>query len=304
MERKKKMEQKKYHSIVRYGHRSTREVLNRGDQIIIQEKVDGANASFAVVDGELKCWSRNRELSMSNTLEGFYVWAKQNIEVDKLLEGVVYFGEWTAQHKVVYEGYAKQFFLYDIYNLHLEEYVSFSMVRDEAKRLGLNLIPVFFEGEFESFEQLMSYVGRTELNGKLGQEVSGEGIVVKNVDYRDRFGKQMFVKLVVDKFAEVQMQKAPKDPKKKFTPEELKVRECITSPRVEKQLFKMIEEGLLDRDYGVEDMGKILKHVSPLVAEDILKEEMDEFPHLTVKDVQTFMCKVLPLVIKDIIKNK
>lgn len=298
------MEQKKYHSIVRYGHRSTREVLNRGDQIIIQEKVDGANASFAVVDGELKCWSRNRELSMGNTLEGFYVWAKQNIEVDKLLEGVVYFGEWTAQHKVVYEGYAKQFFLYDIYNLHLEEYVSFSMVRDEAKRLGLNLIPVFFEGEFESFEQLMSYVGRTELNGKLGQEVSGEGIVVKNVDYRDRFGKQMFVKLVVDKFAEVQMQKAPKDPKKKFTPEELKVRECITSPRVEKQLFKMIEEGLLDRDYGVEDMGKILKHVSPLVAEDILKEEMDEFPHLTVKDVQTFMCKVLPLVIKDIIKNK
>ena len=298
------MEQKKYHSIVRYGHRSTREVLNRGDQIIIQEKVDGANASFAVVDGELKCWSRNRELSMSNTLEGFYVWAKQNIEVDKLLEGVVYFGEWTAQHKVVYEGYAKQFFLYDIYNLHLEEYVSFSMVRDEAKRLGLNLIPVFFEGEFESFEQLMSYVGRTALNGKLGQEVSGEGIVVKNVDYRDRFGKQMFVKLVVDKFAEVQMQKAPKDPKKKFTPEELKVRECTTTPRVEKQLFKMIEEGLLDRDYGVEDMGKILKHVSPLVAEDILKEEMDEFPHLTVKDVQTFMCKVLPLVIKDIIKNK
>lgn len=298
------MEQKKYHSIVRYGHISTREVLNRGDQIIIQEKVDGANASFAVVDGELKCWSRNRELSMSNTLEGFYVWAKQNIEVDKLLEGVVYFGEWTAQHKVVYEGYAKQFFLYDIYNLHLEEYVSFSMVRDEAKRLGLNLIPVFFEGEFESFEQLMSYVGRTELNGKLGQEVSGEGIVVKNVDYRDSFGKQMFVKLVVDKFAEVQMQKAPKDPKKKFTPEELKVRECITSPRVEKQLFKMIEEGLLERDYGVEDMGKILKHISPLVAEDILKEEMDEFPHLTVEDVQTFMCKVLPLVIKDIIKNK
>lgn len=298
------MEQKKYHSIVRYGHRSTREVLNRGDQIIIQEKVDGANASFAVVDGELKCWSRNRELNMSNTLEGFYVWAKQNIEVDKLLEGVVYFGEWTAQHKVVYEGYAKQFFLYDIYNLHLEEYVSFSMVRDEAKRLGLNLIPVFFEGEFESFEQLMSYVGRTELNGKLGQEVSGEGIVVKNVDYRDSFGKQMFVKLVVDKFAEVQMQKAPKDPKKKFTPEELKVRECITSPRVEKQLFKMIEEGLLERDYGVEDMGKILKHISPLVAEDILKEEMDEFPHLTVEDVQTFMCKVLPLVIKDIIKNK
>lgn len=240
---------------------------------------------------------------MGNTLEGFYIWAKENIEVDKLLDGVVYFGEWTAPHKVVYEGYTKQFFLYDIYNLHLEEYVSFSMVRDEAKRLGLNLVPVFFEGEFESFDQLMSYVGKTELNGKLGGESYGEGIVVKNVAYRDNFGKQMFVKLVVDKFAEVQKQKAPKDPKKKFTPAELKVRECLTTARVEKQLFKMIEDGQLDRDYGIEDMGYILKTVSPMVAEDILKEEMEEC-NLTIKDIQVFMCKVLPLVVKDIIKNK
>lgn len=298
------MEQKKYHSIVRYGHKTTQDVLNKGDKIIIQEKVDGANASFAIVDGELKCWSRNKELNASNTLEGFYGWVQHNVEPDKLLEGVIYFGEWTAQHKVVYEGYAKQFFLYDIYNLHLEEYVSFSMVRDEAKRLGLQLIPVFFEGEFESFEQLTEYVGRTELNGKLCGEPSGEGIVVKNVAYRDRFGKQLFVKLVVDKFAEVQKQKAPKDPKKKYTEEELKVRECVTAPRVEKQLFKMIEDGLLERNFGIESMGMILKHVSPLVAEDILKEEMEDYPRATVKGVQQTISRVLPLVIKEIIKDK
>lgn len=298
------MEQKKYHSIVRYGHKSTQEVLNKGDQIIIQEKIDGANASFAVIDGELKCWSRNKELSMNNTLEGFYVWVKENINVDKLLEGVIYFGEWTAQHKVVYEGYTKQFFLYDIFNLHLEEYVSFPMVRDEAKRLGLQLIPVFFEGEFESFDQLMSYVGRTELNGKLGGEPCGEGIVVKNMEYRDRFGKQMFVKLVVDKFAEVQKQKAPKDPKKKFSEEELKVRECVTAPRVEKQLFTMIEEGLLERNFGIEEMGKILKHINPLVAEDILKEEMGDFPHVTVGEIQRMISRVLPFIVKEIIKEK
>lgn len=298
------MEQKKYHSIVRYGHKSTQEVLNKGDQIIIQEKIDGANASFAVIDGELKCWSRNKELSMNNTLEGFYVWVKENINVDKLLEGVIYFGEWTAQHKVVYEGYTKQFFLYDIFNLHLEEYVSFPMVRDEAKRLGLQLIPVFFEGEFESFDQLMSYVGHTELNGKLGGEPCGEGIVVKNMEYRDRFGKQMFVKLVVDKFAEVQKQKAPKDPKKKFSEEELKVRECVTAPRVEKQLFTMIEEGLLERNFGIEEMGKILKHINPLVAEDILKEEMGDFPHVTVGEIQRMISRVLPFIVKEIIKEK
>lgn len=297
------MEQHKYHSIVRYGHKSTQEVLNKGDQIIIQEKIDGANASFAVIDGELKCWSRNKELDAGNTLEGFYGWVKDNIDADKLLEGVIYFGEWTARHKVVYEGHEKEFFLYDIFNLQLEEYVSFSMVRDEAKRLGLQLVPVFFEGEFESFDQLMSYVGRTDLNGTLGGEPSGEGIVIKNVNYRDRFGKQLFVKLVIDKFAEVQKQKKPKNPKKTFNPEELKVRECTTVPRVKKQLFKMIEEGRLDRDYGIEDMGFLIKNVSPMVAEDILKEEMQDFS-ITVKDIQVYMTKVLPLVLKEIIKNK
>lgn len=297
------MEQKKYHKIIRYGHKSTQDVLNKGDYIIIQEKIDGANASFAVINGELKCWSRNRELNESNTLEGFYEWVQQNVQVQKLLEGVVYFGEWTAQHKVSYEGYMKQFFLYDIYNLHLEEYVSFSMVRDEAKRLGLQLIPVFFEGEFESFEQLMSYVGRTDLGGKLKGKPTGEGIVVKNVNYRDEFGKQVFVKLVIDGFREIQRQKQTKDSKKAFSEAELKVRECVTLPRVEKQVFKLIDNGLLDREYGIEDMGFLLKHTSPMVAEDILKEEMQDF-NVTIKDIQTYMVKVLPLVLKEIIKSK
>lgn len=297
------MKQKKYHSIVRYGHNSTKDVLNKGDEIIIQEKIDGANASFSVVDGELKCWSRNKELDENNTLEGFYDWACKNIDAEKLLEGVVYFGEWTARHKIVYEGYEKQFFLYDIYNLFLEEYVSFSMVQDEAKRLGLQLVPIFFEGEFESFDQLMSYVGRTELNGRLKGNITGEGIVVKNVKYRDKFGKQLFVKLVVDSFTEVLRQKKPKDPNKKLSVDELKVKECLTTARVEKQIFKLIDDGLLNKDYGIEDMGKLLKSVTPMIAEDILKEEMQD-SNLTIKDIQKYSSKTLPLIIKEIIKNK
>ena len=65
----------------------------------------------------------------------------------------------------------------------------------------------------------------------------------------------------------------------------------------------MIEEGRLDRDYGIEDMGFLIKNVSPMVAEDILKEEMQDFS-ITVKDIQVYMTKVLPLVLKEIIKNK
>ena len=40
------MEQKKYQDITRLGHKSTIGVLGEGDNIVIQEKLDGANASF------------------------------------------------------------------------------------------------------------------------------------------------------------------------------------------------------------------------------------------------------------------
>ncbi len=297
------MEQKKYHSIVRYGHRTTTNVLNKGDYIVIQEKIDGANASFAVVDGELKCWSRNTLLDGSNTLGGFYDWVHNNINKDTLLDGVLYFGEWLTPHKVVYaEEYKKQFFLYDIYNTHLEEYVSFSMVEDEHKRLGLNLVPVFFKGEFESYEQISQYIGRTELGGTIKGEPSGEGIVVKNVSYKDNFGKQMFVKLVVDGFAEFVRQKLPKDPKAMSKTRQL-VADCLTQARVDKHLFKMVDEGFLVEDYGIEEMGSILKHLNGVITEDIIKEEMQDFEY-EVKQVRKDVGAVLPLIVKQIIKDK
>ena len=39
-------EMKKYMDVVRLGHKTTEGVLNVGDKIVIQEKIDGANASF------------------------------------------------------------------------------------------------------------------------------------------------------------------------------------------------------------------------------------------------------------------
>lgn len=43
---------KKYMSVVRLGHKTTENVLQPGDPIIIQEKLDGANGSFKLEEGE------------------------------------------------------------------------------------------------------------------------------------------------------------------------------------------------------------------------------------------------------------
>lgn len=268
------MEQKKYQDITRLGHKSTLGVLGEGDHIIIQEKIDGANASFRR-DGDLiRAYSRNNELSLSNNLGGFWQWT-QTLDVNQLVEGAIYFGEFTNPHKVKYPEHLKQFFLFDIYDTDTERYIAFKFVESEAKRLNLNLVPVFYEGEYKGFDHLMSFVGQTKLGGVMGDIEGGEGIVVKNVDYTDRFGNQKFVKLVTDKFREVQSQKAPKDPKIELTQEQVFVDQTVTEARVEKFLHKFVDEGILDEIYGIEDMGTILKHMNPRIKEDILKEERD-----------------------------
>lgn len=275
------MEQKKFTDIVRLGHKNTIGVLNEGDNIIIQEKIDGANASFRRDGENIRAYSRNHELNEQNNLGGFYQFTQTPTDafrVEYLINGWIYFGEWLNPHKVKYPEYQKQFFLYDIYDVDSKMYHPFEIVRFEAKRLGLNLVPVFYEGQYQSFEHLQSFVGRTDLGGKLGDLDTGEGIVVKNVDYRDRFGNQMYVKLVTDAFREVQKQKAPKDPKIELTQEQVFVQQVVTEARIEKLLHKFVDEGILDEVFGIEDMGTILKNMNPRIIEDILKEERDMLP--------------------------
>lgn len=290
-------EMKKYTDIVRLGHRTTVGVLSENDNIVVQEKLDGAHASFKVEDGQVLAFSRNTQLSEENTLRGFYQWT-QTLNPDELLGGVVYFGEWLIKHKLDYGDNMSQFYLFDIYNEYVQEYVHFSMVKDEAKRLKINLIPILYEGKYQSFEHLQSFVGQSSL----GEQ--GEGIVVKNVTYKDRFGRQIFVKLVTDAFREVQKQKAPKDPNS-TTQEMIFVNTFLRKGRVEKLLHKLVDEGTLDEKFGIEDMGDILKNLGQRSYDDMLKEERDFLPaEYDEKALSKSVGKKLPVIVKQIIKER
>ena len=190
---------KKYDSIPRYGKQGTRDIL--GTEVVVMEKLDGANASFGIIDGELKMFSRNQELDEHNTLRGFYDWAKLNVDASKLFVSTIYFGEWLVPHTVQYKKEAQhKFYLFDMYLTKDDEYLEWNAVEQTAKYLGLETPRVLFEGELQDFSELQQYVGQSELT-----EIpnTGEGIVVK-----DYIGQQ-FVKIVSDKFKETKSIKQP-----------------------------------------------------------------------------------------------
>jgi len=299
-------EHKKYTDIIRMGHQSTQGVINVGDWITISEKLDGSNSSFMKDEDspiDVSCYSRNQKLSDSNSLNGFYFWVMENIssQHEKLNPNYRYFGEWLCKHKIVYkENMYKKFYLFSIIDETTGLYLSDEIVKSEAERLGLTTVDYFYEGEYISFEHLMSFVGQSNNTEVLN---TGEGIVIKNIKYINKYGSQLFIKMVSEKFAEIQSQKLPKDPSA-FNEIESLVRMVLTENRVEKILLKQVDEGLLDENFGIEDMGKILKLITSEIFNDCMKEEPELFENKEMEVVRKGFGKVAPQIIKQILNKR
>lgn len=297
---------KKYTDVVRYGNSATRGVLNVGDIISISEKLDGANASFTRDDDNflgVTCYSRRMTLTPENTLHGFYQWVRENISQnkEKLIPNYRYYGEWMTPHKVKYkEEHKKTFKLFSIWDDESGQYLADWIVRMEADRLGLDTVEYFYFGEFISYEHLMSFVGKSNMT-----EVpdTGEGIVVKNVSYFNREGKQVFVKLVSEAFAEVMKQKPPKNPNM-YERENAIIKSVLTKARVDKMMHKLVDENEISRDdFDISKMGVLIKLLAPRIIEDIYKEESEIISQVEESIVKKSVGRILPLTIKEVLKD-
>ena len=287
------MEMKKYMDIVRHGKSGTHLTIEGNPRIIIQEKLDGANASFKRVGDQVLCFSRNTQLDEHNTLRGFYTWVQENIKPESLVEGGIYYGEWLVKHKLDYGENANKFYLFDIYDEETGRYINFNLVKSQAKQLNLNLVPVFYQGQFQSIEHIQSFVGKSQL-GEIG-----EGVVVKNVNYEDKYGRQVFTKFVSDKFTEMTQAKkhtvkSQSDPLNEF------VDNTVNKARVSKIIHKLVDEGKLNEDYAIENMGQILKESGSRVFEDVIKEELDEL----LKVVRGKIGRKLPTIVKEVLAEE
>ncbi|MGL5765010.1 MAG: RNA ligase family protein [Sarcina sp.] len=297
---------KRYTSIVRYGKSSTRGVIKEGDIISITEKIDGSSVSFTKDDDNflgVTCFSRRQTLTPEDTLLGYYGWIRENVAPikDRLNPNYRYMGEWTLPRKVKYkEEYTKQFFLFSIWDEETEQYLNDGIVRAEAFRLGLQTVEYFYYGEFISYEHISSFVGKSNIT-----EIpdTGEGIVVKNVNYRNKAGDQVFVKIVTEAFAEMQSQRLPKNPNI-FDTETGIIRSVLTKPRVDKMMLNLVDEGLLTREeFSLENMIKLIKLLMPRIKEDLYKEESETLEQLEEKLVNKVIGRVLPVIIREVVKE-
>lgn len=283
---------KKYKSILRVGSEET-DFLNSEMFIVAFEKLDGGNVSFKKENGLLKLYSRVVELMPHEGFRGFRQWAEDNIDLSKLVEGKQYYGEWLVPHKIKYNvENINSFYLYDVLGTD-GFYEGINSVRDVSKILSINMAPVFYEGLFIDYAHLSSFVGKSELG------LTGEGIVIKAYDYRDRRGKQVFLKMVTDEFKEAKRTRIRKESETVDFLNEF-VNDVLTEARVSKQLHKYIDDGLLDENFSSKDIGKILQILGISMFEDIMKEEAYQIEKYLKKKIG----KKVPNVLIEVMKKE
>jgi len=197
------MEYKHYHKIHRLGKEEVEGILK--GICMIQEKIDGANTSIWMQDGKICCGSRNNILSLDvdsheeeNTFNGFVKYVREHEGIRRLLQDNPEFrlyGEWLVKHTVSYKPTSyKHFYLFDIEKD--EKFMEATGVSMLAAKYEIHFPQLFETLNNPTMEELNTWVGQSNLGEK------GEGIVIKNLGFVNKFGKLAYAKVVTNDFKE------------------------------------------------------------------------------------------------------
>ena len=196
------MDFQKYIHLERFG---TDEVdgINIGECHVFP-KIDGTNASVWWGGDRLLCGSRNRLLSLDNDNAGFMAWAIQQPHIAELCRErphLILYGEWLVPHSLnTYRDDAwRQFYVFDVYDRSREEFVHYDVYSQLLSQRGIQFIPCSLKTRNPTYELLLD---ATQKNTYLLQEGkgAGEGVVIKQYGWKNRFGRTVWAKLITNTF--------------------------------------------------------------------------------------------------------
>ena len=274
--------------------------IEKGEQIVIQEKLDGSNTAIYNDNGKIRYFSRSQELKGKEGLGGFKKWIQQ--KEDKILEnlpvGYVLYGEWLEQGKINYNSLAKQGRIEPYYAFDLVEkieqrptededftrvFATISKMEEMTEKIGLKTVPKLEVMKFTSYEELKEKYVDNQKSALEGTDCIREGIVIKTLDGEKR------IKIVGNKFQEVKSLKNT-ETKSPFA----FLDKYITPMRICKFLTALGIENPKPENYR-----EIFKKLD-ILAQDILEEEKEQI----LKDINRIIKKQAIPNIKEYVESK
>lgn len=237
------MEFKKYQHIERIGATETNGI--ESGMCYIFPKIDGTNSQLWINENSLYAGSRNRELSIDNDNAGFMAWAvKQTNIIDFFCKypNLRLYGEWLVPHTLkTYQKTAwNNFYVFDV--IDGENYLPYETYKVMLDEFDIEYIPPICKVENPTYERL---IAQLEKNGYLIEDGNGtgEGIVIKNYDFKNKFGNVVWAKIVKNEFkAKHQKVMDVTEIKEKAIIEQLIVDKYVTLSLCEKEFSKIENE--------------------------------------------------------------
>ena len=240
------MEFRKYMHVERYGNDEV-QGIELGDCYIFP-KIDGTNGSvWMSVDAEVMGGSRNRELTLDNDNQGFLNEIVQHEGIRTFLfkyRELRLYGEWLVPHS--FREYREdawcKFYVFDVYNGSTDRYIPYNDYVPWLEFHGIDYIPAMTITKNATYDGLLKAMKENVFLVRDG-EGCGEGIVIKNYEYRNQYRRTTWAKLITNTFKEKHVREnGPHVSASKQMVEQEIVDRYVTKHLVDKVYSKIVNE--------------------------------------------------------------
>ncbi len=258
-----------YPSIFSLGHKALERLFD--GPVIVEEKIDGSQFSFGLIDGTIRVRSKGQEFPLDAPPDMF----KKACETVEKISGLLtpnwtYRSEYVSKPKHNSLTYSRPpenyLIIFDINDGH-ESYLPWLDKCKEAGRIGLECVPLITNDLSYSLntEFFLSLLERESILG--GTKI--EGFVVKNYTQFGQDKKVLMGKFVSEMFKEIHGKEWGKSNPTQGDVVSIIIEKLRTNARWEKAIQHLRETGKLQN--ALQDIGPLMKEVP----EDILKECTD-----------------------------
>lgn len=194
----------KYMHVERLGTEAVEDLLV--GKVYIFPKIDGTNGVVWFENGEVHGGSRKRELSIESDNAGFFAYIRRQDNIKGYLAAHpdrILYGEWLVPHtlKTYRDDCWRKFYVFDVGVMGEDgrtSYLSYDQYAVELNKFSIDYLPPLGIATNPTIEFVRN---RAENNYYLMQpECIGEGVVCKNYKFFNKYGHQIWGKLVRNEF--------------------------------------------------------------------------------------------------------
>lgn len=242
------MEFRKYQHLERFGNTEVKDI--EIGECLVFPKIDGTNSSVWLDDdGNIKAGSRTRELTLERDNAGFYAYVLKNENIENYLKKHPthrLYGEFLVPHSLkTYKDDAwRRFYVFDVCldKDEVVEYLHYDDYKSLLEEFNLDYIPPIAKIKNGNYENFIRCLEQNVFLIQDGKGV-GEGVVIKNYNFYNQYGRQTWAKIVTSEFKEkhTKTMGCP-EINNEYIVEEKIINNFCTSAFIEKEFSKLVNE--------------------------------------------------------------